>query len=61
VVGPVVEEGGPRGAWRVMLLRRVSGRPGAEGAPFETWDDGTREVVFVVEVGWEAGGAIRRD
>ncbi len=29
-----LELGEPRGAWRVMLLRRVSGRPGAEGAPF---------------------------
>jgi hypothetical protein len=33
--------------------RRVSERPGAEGAP--------RSVVLVVEVGCEADGAMRRD
>lgn len=32
-----LELGEPRGAWRVMLLRRVSGRPGAEGAPLLGW------------------------
>ena len=31
----VLAEGGPWGAWAVILVRRVSGRPGAEGAPFE--------------------------
>jgi len=46
-------------AGRVILLRRVSGRPGAEGAPFEScvW----RVVVLVVELGWPVGGAMRRD
>jgi hypothetical protein len=34
-------------------VRRVSERPGAEGAP--------RSVALVVEVGWAAGGAMRRD
>ena len=63
----VVEEadGGPQGAWAVILLRRVSGRPGAEGAPLEgrgrvmgiCW----RVVVLVVSVGLLAGGAMRRD
>jgi hypothetical protein len=28
-------EGGPTGAGRAILLRRVSGRPGADGAPFD--------------------------
>lgn len=46
-------------AGRVILLRRVSGRPGAEGAPFEGRD--WRVVVLDVEVGWPAGGAMRRD
>lgn len=58
-------EGGPDGAWAVILFRRVSGRPGAEGAPLEgrgrlmgiSW----RVVVLVVDVGWLAGGAMRRD
>lgn len=63
----VVEEadGGPQGAWAVILLRRVSGRPGAEGAPLEgrgrvmgiCW----RVLVLVVSVGLLAGGAMRRD
>lgn len=43
----------------------VSGRPGAEGAPREVEEedeDVNFEVwVFVVLVGWEAGGAMRRD
>lgn len=42
----------------------VSGRPGAEGAPreMEEDEDVNFEVwVFVVLVGWEAGGAMRRD
>lgn len=34
-------------------VRSVSERPGAEGAP--------RSVTLVVEVGWAAGGAMRRD
>jgi hypothetical protein len=34
-------------------VRRVSERPGAEGAP--------RSVALVVEVGCDAGGAMRRD
>jgi len=34
----------------------VSGRPGAEGAPFEAED-----VVFVACVGWEGEGTMRRD
>ena len=34
-------------------VRRVSERPGAEGAPWS--------VVLVVEVGWEADGAMRSD
>lgn len=46
-------------AGRVILLRRVSGSPGAEGAPFEGLD--WRVVVLVVELGWPAGGAMRRD
>ena len=36
--------------------RRVSWRPGAEGAPL-----GVVEVVVVVEVEWEDGGTRRRD
>lgn len=58
-------DGGPQGAWAVILLRRVSGRPGAEGAPLEgrgrvmgiCW----RVFVLVVSVGLLAGGAMRRD
>lgn len=46
-------------AGRVILLRRVSGSPGAEGAPFE--GRVCRVVVLVVELGWEVGGAMRRD
>lgn len=46
-------------AGRVSLLRSVSGSPGAEGAPFEGLD--WRVVVLVVELGWLAGGAMRRD
>ena len=45
----MVDDGG--GKFRDKLLRRVSWRPGAEGAPF---DD-------AVEVAWEGGGAMRRD
>lgn len=36
---------------RVDCVRRVSGRPGADGAP--------RSVVWDLEVGWEADGAMR--
>lgn len=41
---------------RESLVRRVSCRPGAEGAPL-------LEVVpvFVTEEGWVSAGAIRRD
>ena len=34
-------------------VRSVSERPGADGAP--------RSVALVIEVGWAAGGAMRRD
>lgn len=50
-------------AGRVILLRRVSGRPGAEGAPFEgratlcCW----RVLVLEVEAAKPDGGAMRRD
>lgn len=44
----------------------MSGRPGAEGAPRETDDEGVVGVsllgcVLVVEVGWVAAGVMRRD
>jgi hypothetical protein len=52
-------------AGRVSLLRRVSGRPGAEGAPFEGRGAVTlaccRVVRLVVAVGLPLGGAMRRD
>ena len=48
-------EGGGVG-FKERLLRRVSWRPGAEGAPLEE-DEG----VFDLEVGCEEGGAMRRD
>lgn len=35
----------------------MSGRPGAEGAPF----DEEVEAVFVACVGWEGAGTMRRD
>lgn len=35
--------------------------PGAEGAPFVEGLEAREEVVFVVEVRWEEGGAMRRD
>ena len=62
---PVCDDGGPEGAGWVIFSRRVSGRPGAEGAPLDgrgrqmgiCW----RVEVLVVEVGWLAGGAMRRD
>lgn len=48
------EEGGPDGAGAVRLLRSVSGRPGADGAPFEGCGRQIgMEVVFVVVVGCE--------
>ncbi len=40
--------------------RRVSWRPGAEGAPRERESFAWR-VVLEVLVGWAAGGAMRRD
>lgn len=51
-------------AGRVSLLRRVSGRPGAEGAPLDRWatcEVCWRVVVLVVEVRLPLGGAMRRD
>jgi hypothetical protein len=52
-------------AGRVSLLRSVSGRPGAEGAPFERWLAECvvwrRAEVLVVEVRLPLGGAMRRD
>ncbi len=55
-------DGAPRGACRVMLSRRVSGIPGAEGAPFEVWVLGRWWVdVLVVWDGCDEGGARRRD
>jgi hypothetical protein len=61
-----LELGLPRGAWRVMLLRRVSGRPGAEGAPLVGWGAVMLEVKFrpVLLSVWEAwfdDGVKRRD
>lgn len=46
-------------AGTVVLLRRVSGSPGAEGAPLE--GRVCRVVVLVVELGCAVGGAMRRD
>ena len=40
----------------MRFVRRVSCRPGADGAPREE-----EEWVFEVEVGWAEGGAMRRD
>jgi hypothetical protein len=51
-------------AGRVSLLRRVSGRPGAEGAPLERLAECVvwrRAEVLVVEVRLPLGGAMRRD
>lgn len=52
-------------AGRVILLRRVSGRPGAEGAPFDGRDAVTptsaRVVRLEVSTGLLLGGAKRRD
>jgi hypothetical protein len=52
-------------AGSVSLLRRVSGRPGAEGAPFEGRAAVTlacwRVVRLVVALGLPLGGAMRRD
>jgi hypothetical protein len=48
-------------AGRVSLLRRVSGRPGAEGAPLERCVVCWRVEVLVVEVRLPLGGAMRRD
>lgn len=55
----VAERPGAVGAGEVRLLRRVSGRPGAEGAPVVGW--GAVVVVFEVVVEWVEGGAMRRD
>lgn len=57
-----VWEGSEGCCWR----RRVSGRPGAEGAPRETEEEDVDDVnfevwVFVVLVAWVEGGAMRRD
>ena len=42
--------------------RRVSWRPGAEGAPRESSEvDEDFVEVLVVDVGWEAEGTMRRD
>ena len=49
-----VEDGD--GEFRERLLRRVSWRPGAEGAPLEEV-----EGVFDLEFGYEEAGAMRRD
>lgn len=60
--GLLVEEADAM-AGRVILLRRVSGRPGAEGAPFEgraalcCW----RVLVLEVESAKPAAGVMRRD
>jgi hypothetical protein len=52
-------------AGRVILLRSVSGRPGAEGAPFEgrgaTSGPASRVVVLLVALRWAGSGAMRRD
>jgi hypothetical protein len=52
-------------AGRVSLFRRVSGRPGAEGAPFEGRGAVTLAcclvVKLVVALGLPLGGAMRRD
>lgn len=69
VVEAVWLDGGPTGAGVVILLRSVSGRPGAEGAPFDgcgSWISiaGPLEalvVVLLVVVGWGAAGVRRRD
>jgi hypothetical protein len=46
--------------WGMREARRVSGRPGAEGA--EGWDFELEVVVvLVVLVGWEGWGVMRRD
>jgi hypothetical protein len=50
------------GFWRDV--RSVSCRPGAEGAPrgrLDCDESVDLEVVLLVEVAWEAEGAIRRD
>jgi hypothetical protein len=60
----VLAETGVVGFWRDV--RRVSCRPGAEGAPRgREEEEGVErtdlEVVLFVEVAWGAGGAMRRD
>jgi hypothetical protein len=59
-------DGVPRGACCVMLLRSVSGRPGAEGAPLLGWGALAAELcwrpmVLSVYEACEVGGAMRRD
>lgn len=48
-------------AGRVSLLRRVSGRPGAEGAPLDRCVVCWRVEVLVVEVRLPLAGTMRRD
>lgn len=45
------------------VVRRVSGRPGAEGAPLLGCDEVLclERAVLVVVDGWWEGGAMRRD
>lgn len=47
------DDGGPRGAGSVMLSRSLSGRPGAEGAPFDGQgrETGARAETLEVWVG----------
>ena len=53
---------GAAGAEAVRFERRVSWRPGAEGAPRVGWGpEGVEVVVLVVWVAWFARGAMRRD
>lgn len=40
--------------------RRVSGRPGAEGAPLGRLEECLPALVLEVVFGWEDGGAMRR-
>ena len=49
------------GGWRERFERRVSWRPGAEGADGVVAVEGVRVVRLVVEVGWAVEGTRRRD